>query len=64
MLIYVPDFTLTKFFDGNKVTYFLTILICITLLSEGIRVLNEKIKSTHKSKLQGKSGFDASLTGY
>lgn len=47
MLVYDPNYTLTKFFDGNMVSYFLTILISIILFTFGIRVLNEKMKSTH-----------------
>lgn len=51
MLVYDPNFTLTKFFDGNMISYFLTILISIIIFTLGIRVLNEKIKSINNSKL-------------
>jgi uncharacterized protein len=47
MLVYDPNYTLIKFFDGNMLSYFLTILISIILFTFGIRVLNEKMKSTH-----------------
>src|SRR5665648_973796 len=63
IIVYDPNDKLSNYFDENKVIYIFIILISITIFTLGIRVLNEKLKSTHNGKIQGKPGFIASLTG-
>ena len=63
IIVYDPNDKLSNYFDENKVIYIFIILISITIFTVGIRVLNEKLKSTHNGKIPGKPGFIASLTG-
>lgn len=56
MLVYVPNYTLIKFFDGNMIIYFLTILFSTIIFTLGIRLLNEKMKSTHKISYPSSAG--------